>query len=103
MCPVHHLGRASQRAGDRLRFVTFRVRCYLWLEATDEGPLHGFGFAADVSENGAGLYLDTRIPKGTAVRISLEEEGNTPYRGVVAWCQRYSLEQKFLGHHTLDH
>jgi hypothetical protein len=104
MSPIHHHHRrTNKRIVERLRFATFRVKCFLWTENHQNGPFSGFGFAGDVSETGVGIYTDFRLKSGTLVRIALEEESSDTYQGMVAWCQRYSLEQRFLGQQTQDH
>ena len=103
MSPIHNPGRSKSRASERLRFATFRLRCFLWTEGLDEGPLTGFGFAADISETGAGLYIGSRLNPGTQVRLAFESETAPTYRAVLMWCQRYSMEQRFLGGPSLDH
>jgi len=103
MSPIHHPSRTKKRVSERLRFATYRIKCYLWIENKEARAVEGFGFAADVSETGVGMYTDAKIPKGTFVRMALESEDSTSYRGYVAWCQRYALEQRFHGHESLDH
>jgi hypothetical protein len=102
MCPIYHVGKSTKRMNERLRFSTHKVKCWLWLDGAP-APIPGFGFASDISETGVGIYFDRKVNVGTTVRIALEEDGSSPFPGVVAWCQRYSLEQKFHGHDTLDH
>ena len=87
---------------ERLRFVTFKVQCWVRTER-EEALIPGFGFASDISETGIGIYLDRKINVGSPVKITLEDEASQPFPGVVAWSQRFSLEQKFHGHHSLDH
>lgn len=103
MCPIHHMGKSSKRMNERLRFATYRVKCFLRLDRQPEQSIPGFGFTSDISETGIGIYINTKITVGANVRISLEDENSTFYPGVVAWCQRYKLEQKFHGHAALDH
>jgi hypothetical protein len=103
MCPIYHPGRPKKRVGERLRFVTFRVKCFLWVDKPGSGAREGFGFASDLSEGGAGVYVDAKIPKGTFVRLAFEDESTASYRGMVAWCQRYSLTRRFHGQAALDH
>jgi hypothetical protein len=103
MCPIYHIGKSSKRMSERLRFATFRIKCFLWAEKLQAEPITGFGFASDLSEAGVGIYVDAKIPVGTSVRIALEEGDTEPYAGTVAWCQRYTLGQKFHGHAALDH
>lgn len=103
MCPIHHIGKSTKRMNERLLFATFRIKCFLWVDQRQPEPIPGFGFASDISESGLGIYINTKLSPGTKVRISLEEETNQPYPGVVAWCQRYALEQRFHGHSALDH
>ena len=102
MCPIHHLGRSGRENKDILLFITYRVKCFVWLEAGG-GPFVGFGFASDISEAGAVVYLDLGFTKGSIVRIALEDETATGFRGIVVWSQRYTLGQNFIGHPVLDH
>lgn len=103
MCPIHHLGKSKKRMRDRLRLVTFRIHCYLWTTKDGAGPHAGFGFASDVSEEGAGLYLNLQLPKATPVLVSLEDEKNEGYKGLVVWSRRYATEQRFHGQATQDY
>lgn len=102
MCPIYHIGKSTKRMNERLRFATYKVKCWLWVGGGSE-PIPGFGFASDISEAGIGVYLDRKINVGTEVRIAIDEAEATPFPGLVAWCQRYSLEQRFHGHESLDH
>jgi hypothetical protein len=103
MCPVHHIGKSSQRMKERLRFTTYRIKCFLWVGKAQPESLTGFGFASDISEAGIGIYVNKKIAVGTAAQISLEDENSPSHSGVVAWCQRYTLSQNFHGHSALDH
>lgn len=103
MCPVHHFGRSNKRAKERLRFATFRVKCFLWTESPPGGPHAGFGFTADLSETGIGIYSDLCLPKGAPVRVAIEGENEPSYRGMVTWCQRFKLEQRFHGQSAYDY
>ncbi len=102
MCPVHHVGRINKRAKERLRFATYRVKCYLWTDNPPRGPVAGFGFAADLSEDGTGIYTDVKLAKGAQVRIAIEDEETPAFRGIVTWCQRFKLEQRFHGQQEFD-
>ncbi len=102
MCPVYHIGKSSKRMSERLRFATFRIKCFLWADKIQPEPFASFGFASDISEAGVGLYISVKLPVGTPVRVALEEDAQ-PYQGTVAWSQRYTLGQKFHGHEALDH
>lgn len=97
------MGRTDQRMSERMRFVTFRVKCFLWTEHRPDEPMKGFGFAADISETGAGIYIDTKLTKGHPVRIAFEDADADIYNGVIAWCQRIEMSQRFHGHAKLDH
>lgn len=103
MSPIHHPGKSRARAEERLKFATFRLRCFVWTERGDEGPFTGFGFASDLSETGAGLYVGVRLNPGTNLRVAFESESSPTYRAVLMWCQRHSLEQRFFGHPALEH
>jgi len=103
MCPVYHMGKSRKRMNERLRFATYRIKCFLWVDKLQPEPFEGFGFASDISEAGVGMYINTKIAVLTPVRIAFEEEGSQPYEGAVAWCQRFTLGQNFHGHSALDH
>jgi hypothetical protein len=103
MSPIHHIGKSKKRAGERMRLVTFRVKCFVWNDKDGAGPFAGFGFASDISENGAGIYLDQEFAKGTPLRISFEDEKSEPYFALVAWCRRFSLNQRFHAQANLEY
>ena len=103
MCPIYNIGKSAKRMGDRMRFVTFRVNCFVWAGRENGEPLRSFGFASDISESGAGVFLDVKLAKGTPVRIAFEEESNTAHVGVAAWCRRYTLDQRFHAQTALDY
>jgi hypothetical protein len=103
MSPIHHLGKSKKRTGERMRLVTFRIKCFLWNERAGEGPIPGFGFASDISDSGAGVYAEKALPKATPVRIAFEDEESTPYHGVVVWCRRYTLNQRFHAQANLEY
>lgn len=102
MSPIHHLGKSKKRMGERLCFVTFRLKCFVWTDKDGGGPYEGFGFASDVSEEGVGIFLDRLLPKATPVSVALEDETNAPYRGLVIWGQHYSLQQRFHAQANLE-
>jgi hypothetical protein len=87
---------------ERLRLVTFRVKCSVWNERDGAGPYNGFGFASDISPEGAGVFLERPFPKGTPVRIALEDDAQVPYSGMVAWCLRINLDQRFHAQANLE-
>lgn len=103
MCPVFHPQRTEKRNGRRLRLATYRIKCTLWSDSPPQGPNSAFGFAADVSETGMGLYTDLDLPKGTILKIAFEGNENDVYRGVVAWSHLYTLQQGFHGRQAFDH
>jgi hypothetical protein len=98
MCPVHHPGKNERRAADRLRLATHRLKIFVWDAATELDPHAGFGFVADLSPTGVGIFLEQGLPLGSQIRMGLQHVDGATYRGVVAWSQRYSLEQHFFGH-----
>ena len=103
--PIHHKNRKGtdkQRIHERLRMITHRMSAFVWTPKQAE-PVKGFSFVADLSAGGAGLYLSAPVKDGTQVRVSFETEGNASFQGVVAWCQRYTLDQHFLGHEILSY
>lgn len=100
MCPIHS---KSNRDHSRLKLATFRMKSFLWMEKYGDEPLGGFGFVADFSEVGVGLYVSENIKVHSNVRMSFESQDSTTYKGVVIWSQRYSLEQHFVGHKALSY
>lgn len=102
MCPVHHLSKKSQRTKERLRLSTARLKSFIW-RGDDQAPIEGFGFVADFSETGLGLYFGEKVAKGQQVRVALSSEGAESFRGNVIWCNRYSMEQNFVGHKALSY
>lgn len=103
MSPVHHKNGPDKRTFERLRLVTSRIKIYIWNSQGDEVIQSGFGFIADFSETGVGVYLAEHMPVGSNLRLALEAADGVTYRGLVAWCSRHSLEQKFLGHGALNY
>lgn len=99
--PIHHTEDMKKRASERMKLITMRLRCYLWL-GNSADPIEGFTFLSDFSEKGAGLYMGKKIDPGREVRIAFESKENPPIVTEVIWCNRYSLEQHFLGHQALN-
>jgi hypothetical protein len=102
--PIHHRrkkGSDKGRVHERLRMVTHRMSAYVWCPGEDE-PIKGFSFVADLSAGGAGLYLSKQIKDGSQVRVAFESETSPSFQGTAVWCQRYTLEQHFLGHDMLS-
>ena len=101
MCPIHHQGRNSRRANERLRLATTRLKIYVWNARSEGTPTEGFGFLADISTTGVGIFIGEKLAPGTPVRMGFENLDGMSFRGSVAWSMRYSLEQHFLGHSAL--
>ena len=99
---ILHIKKANKRTFERLKMATFRLRAYVWV-GREKIPLQGFVFVADFSELSVGIYLEKNIKITTPVLISFESSEGTPFKGKIAWCNRYSLGQKFLGHESLSH
>lgn len=102
MCPIHHQGKDSRRANERLRLATTRLKIYVWNARSEGTPNEGFGFLADISPSGVGIFLGEKLAAGTHVRLGFETADGMSFRGAVAWSMRYSLEQHFLGHSALS-
>lgn len=100
---VHNTGISEKRAKERLRFATHRFRVFIWNEKKGGELYNGFSFASEFSPGGAGIYLDHNVTPGSQVKIAFEAEDAPAYRGQVVWCNRYSYEQKFLGHEALSY
>lgn len=95
--PIYHRRHHRERVYERLRMATCRTSAYLWKENRDS-PVSGFSFVADFSEQGVGLYVAEKIKERIKVRVSFDHIDAPSFQGVVAWCQRYSHEQHFVGH-----
>lgn len=103
--PIHHKrrkGSDKQRIHERLRMITHRMSAYVWTLDSSE-PIKGFSFVADLSAGGAGLYLAKPVKDGAQVRVSFESEASPSFQGAAMWCQRYTLQQHFLGHDILSY
>jgi len=100
MAPIY--SKKNARAHERLRMITFRIRAYVW-DANGKIFHAGFAFVSDFSENGIGLYLGKKLKLEEHVQIAFESENNPTIKATVVWCERYSLEQKFLGHAALSY
>lgn len=101
MCPIFH-NKKNVRKLERMRLVTSRVRVYIWLANKTE-PEKGFSFIADFSDSGVGLYLGKKLKPTANVQLSFETERGTAFKARVAWCSRYTTEQKFSGHEVLEY
>lgn len=103
MCPVHHLAaNKSKRTKERLRLTVARLKTFLWTES-DDVQFQGFGFISDFSESSVGVYLAEKLSKGNHVRVAFESAEGEAYRGEVIWCNRYTLDQHFVGHRTMSY
>lgn len=76
--------------------ATFRLRSFVW-DAKSIDPHKGFSFAADFSEAGVGLYLSSPLKPLEHVQVAFESENSPALKAVVAWCNRFSYEQNFIG------
>ncbi|RZA03815.1 MAG: PilZ domain-containing protein [Proteobacteria bacterium] len=103
MSSVHHPPERSGRASERLRLLTTRLKVYVWQAVDETEPAAGFGLVGDLSPTGLGIFLGHHLPPGTPVRMGLEHVDGLTCRGVVAWCARFSLEQRFKGHDALQY
>lgn len=103
MAPVHNPGRSKKRLSERLRLATARIPCFVWTEGSAEEPLKGYGFVSDVSDGGMGIYLNVSLPKTTFVKVALEDEASSSFRGAVLWSRRFNLGQRFHSQATLDY
>lgn len=102
MCPIHHLSVKSNRSKSRLRLATTRTKVFVWVNGDDEIK-KAFGFVADFSETGVGIYCSDKMAKNIGLRIAIETEEGESFRGTVIWCNRYSLEQHFVGHKAMSY
>jgi hypothetical protein len=101
--PVYNNKQDPRRAYERLRLTTAKLRIFLWGSQGEAEPNEGFGFVSDFSQGGLGIYLGQSLRAGESVRISLDSREGVTYRGTVAWCNRFSLEQNFFGHDALSY
>jgi hypothetical protein len=100
-----HLNKSKERrirAQERLRMATYRLRAFVWNGKT-KTPLEAFAFVADFSDAGVGLFVGSKLKPLSFVEIAFEAEDSPPFNGKIAWCNRYTLEQHFLGHQTLSY
>ncbi len=103
MCPIHRFGESDhKKLIEKLRFTTFRIRSFLWLEGAEPKRFEGFSFVSDFSQTGVGLYLKEKISATSRVRLAFEEEQAVSYRGTVVWANRFAFRQQFLGHEALQ-
>ncbi len=103
MCPIHRFGENDhKKVIEKLRFTTFRVRSFLWLEGVEPKKLDGFSFISDFTQTGVGLYLKEKIGTTSRVRLAFEDEEAVSYRGTVVWANRFAFRQQFLGHEALQ-
>lgn len=101
MSPVHFT-KKDNRTFERLRLVTIKVPIFLW-DADTEHMRKGFGFVADFSESGAGVFVPDQLTNDSIVLVAFEAESAASYRGRIVWCNRFALEQKFFGHKGLSY
>jgi len=100
---VHHPRGSEARAAERLRLLTTRLKIYIWSAQEEGEPSAGFGLVGDVSPTGVGVFASRPFTVGASVRLGFEHLDGITFRGVVAWSNRYSLEQKFVGHEALQY
>jgi hypothetical protein len=102
MCPIHKFESGDpKRVLEKLRFTTFRIKSYLWLDKKDAEPLHGFSFISEFTTSGVGLYLTESVAATSSVRLAFETSGGISFRGVVMWSNRFAFRQQYLGHEAL--
>lgn len=94
--------RDNKRTHERLRLVTARHKVYVWPEGNRGDPIAGFGFVADFSDEGVGIYLSERIRVRTPLYLAFEDIQAVTYRGNVVWTERVNLRQGFYGHDALN-
>jgi hypothetical protein len=102
MCPIHKLeSRDPNKVLEKLRFTTFRMKSFLWVDRRESEPLHGFGFISEFTTSGVGLYLTESVPATSSVRLAFETVEGISYRGMVMWSNRFAFRQQYLGHEAL--
>lgn len=72
------------RLNERLKFATTRIRAYITREKTRE-TISTFGFLADLSKKGVGLYIDRKISLEEIVLVAFDHPENPPFRATVVW------------------
>ena len=108
MSPIYIGGKIKKKEPDRrlenrLRLAVSRFKVLVWSRVSNDNTTHeAFGFLADLSDTGVGLFIGESFDKGDAVYIAFDEAKTDPCRGIVMWSSRYSLEQHFIGHKALN-
>lgn len=102
MSPIFHRTGDKKRAFERMHLATSRLKIFIWPGDSNPEPLQGFGFMSDLSESGVGVYVGRKLSPATSALIAFERADNVTYRGMVVWCNRFSLSQSFLGHDALN-
>ncbi|MCO5142463.1 MAG: hypothetical protein M9962_05165 [Oligoflexia bacterium] len=102
MSPVFHKVSSKKEAFQKLRFSTFRIPVYLWTQGA-ETPLAGFTFLGELKKDRVGIYLSEKIKKAFQVRIAFEKKSASSFKAFTEVVNRYSLEQKFIGHKSLSY
>jgi hypothetical protein len=104
MSLIHRPERNEKRSQERLRLTTYRLRVFLWPEDGECLERYdGFSFVSDFSFGGVGLYLATKIAVGESVRVAFDSPEGPTFKAIVAWENRISYRQQFLGHDSLSH
>lgn len=94
---IHNIKKLdAKRLASRMRMITYRLPVYIWLEKS-KTPMHSFAFIADFAEDGIGIYLEKKIKALNFVRIAFENEEATSFNGKIMWCDRFALEQRYIG------
>jgi hypothetical protein len=102
MCPIHSPKDKERRPEQRLRLATFRLKVFVWPKENETRVLSGFGFLSEFSLAGAGLFLPDQLAPASLVRLSFGADSGPTYRAIVAWSNRFSLRQRFVGHDALS-
>lgn len=95
--------RDRKRIHERLRLVTARHKVFLWPDGNRGDPISGFGFVADFSDEGVGIYLPERIKVRTTLYLAFEDTNAVTYRGNVMWSEQVKLSQGFFGHSAMNY
>lgn len=85
----------DKRSAPRVEIPFKRVRASIRNEATGE-TIGGRVFLSDLSVKGVGLFLESAIPNGLPVTVTIESEEPFSVRGRVVWCAPYTLSLKVL-------
>jgi len=83
----------ERRAEERLKFVTTRIRIFIWQEREQKQSVEGMAFLSDLSKEGIGLYVGKELKMGRRIWVAFEKAEAAPFEAKSVWCQRFSLDR----------